>query len=130
MNRGREVDEKLVNDLVDNFRVGRRQGEPFWDAMVQPMALAMCTIEAMFHFETRGEANSSRYVSPVEMVNRTSYFLWRSAPDAQLIQLAQSEEWYDPQVRKEQIRRMIEDCLLYTSPSPRDRTRSRMPSSA
>ena len=26
--------------------------------------------------------------------------------------------------------RRWEDCLLYTSPSPRDRTRSRMPSSA
>ena len=26
--------------------------------------------------------------------------------------------------------RMTKDCLLYTSPSPRDRTRSRMPSSA
>ena len=26
--------------------------------------------------------------------------------------------------------RVIRDCLLYTSPSPRDRTRSRMPSSA
>ena len=26
--------------------------------------------------------------------------------------------------------RLAEDCLLYTSPSPRDRTRSRMPSSA
>ena len=26
--------------------------------------------------------------------------------------------------------RSKEDCLLYTSPSPRDRTRSRMPSSA
>ena len=25
---------------------------------------------------------------------------------------------------------LFEDCLLYTSPSPRDRTRSRMPSSA
>ena len=25
---------------------------------------------------------------------------------------------------------MLETCLLYTSPSPRDRTRSRMPSSA
>ena len=25
---------------------------------------------------------------------------------------------------------MYGDCLLYTSPSPRDRTRSRMPSSA
>ena len=26
--------------------------------------------------------------------------------------------------------RVVNDCLLYTSPSPRDRTRSRMPSSA
>ena len=25
---------------------------------------------------------------------------------------------------------MVDTCLLYTSPSPRDRTRSRMPSSA
>ena len=25
---------------------------------------------------------------------------------------------------------LTQDCLLYTSPSPRDRTRSRMPSSA
>ena len=30
----------------------------------------------------------------------------------------------------EQGRPIIERCLLYTSPSPRDRTRSRMPSSA
>ena len=28
------------------------------------------------------------------------------------------------------VKKMIGDCLLYTSPSPRDRTRSRMPSSA
>ena len=28
------------------------------------------------------------------------------------------------------VSKMISDCLLYTSPSPRDRTRSRMPSSA
>ncbi len=109
MNRGREVDKTLVNDLVDNFRVGRRQGEPFWEAMVQPMALSMCTMEAMFHFETRGESSSSRYVTPIEMVNRISYFLWRSAPDAELIRLAQSKKWYDPKVRAKQVRRMIKD---------------------
>ena len=28
------------------------------------------------------------------------------------------------------VNRLYETCLLYTSPSPRDRTRSRMPSSA
>ena len=109
MNRGRRVDSKFVKDLVDNFREGRQQGETFWEAMVQPMALAMCTIEVMFHFETRGEASSSRYVSPIEMVNRTSYFLWRSGPDAELIKLAKSKKWYDPEVRTKQIRRMVED---------------------
>ena len=30
----------------------------------------------------------------------------------------------------EKVGKMVECCLLYTSPSPRDRTRSRMPSSA
>ena len=28
------------------------------------------------------------------------------------------------------VQQTLENCLLYTSPSPRDRTRSRMPSSA
>jgi len=40
---------------------------------------------------------------------------------AEAAQLHSQMKWYQAQV---------EDCLLYTSPSPRDRTRSRMPSSA
>ena len=37
----------------------------------------------------------------------------------------------DTDDKGEPIRRYkVKDCLLYTSPSPRDRTRSRMPSSA
>ena len=31
---------------------------------------------------------------------------------------------------RQRAARLAETCLLYTSPSPRDRTRSRMPSSA
>ena len=31
---------------------------------------------------------------------------------------------------KDKVNKAINTCLLYTSPSPRDRTRSRMPSSA
>ena len=33
-------------------------------------------------------------------------------------------------VKVEEVRVIPDVCLLYTSPSPRDRTRSRMPSSA
>ena len=42
-----------------------------------------------------------------------------------------SSGYYDAFFKKgQQVRRLIKNCLLYTSPSPRDRTRSRMPSSA
>ena len=37
------------------------------------------------------------------------------------------------QLEEDRVRKLVtvlENCLLYTSPSPRDRTRSRMPSSA
>ena len=33
-------------------------------------------------------------------------------------------------IRQARLEKNITPCLLYTSPSPRDRTRSRMPSSA
>ena len=36
----------------------------------------------------------------------------------------------DKKIKKNKIIVAYEPCLLYTSPSPRDRTRSRMPSSA
>ena len=64
--------------------------------------------------------------------------------DSQLYAIKKNEEYkallYEIDLLKKQIsvkeERMIalmieyDDCLLYTSPSPRDRTRSRMPSSA
>ena len=34
------------------------------------------------------------------------------------------------ELNEEEKEQAKKDCLLYTSPSPRDRTRSRMPSSA
>ena len=34
------------------------------------------------------------------------------------------------QFQRVSVGRLLQRCLLYTSPSPRDRTRSRMPSSA
>ena len=37
---------------------------------------------------------------------------------------------FDVAVARAGLDPLLESCLLYTSPSPRDRTRSRMPSSA
>ena len=70
---------------------------------------------------------------------------YRYFPDPDLVPLVISDEWVAElqstiqELPKDRHQRFLKDyglpntpntCLLYTSPSPRDRTRSRMPSSA
>ena len=53
--------------------------------------------------------------------------------DDQLIPLLMARMDVSEQVAKYKVERgipVLNDCLLYTSPSPRDRSLSRMPSSA
>ena len=44
--------------------------------------------------------------------------------------LAEYREWIMNDLDFEEVMMLPYDCLLYTSPSPRDRQKSRMPSSA
>ena len=88
----------------------------------------------------------------IGIASLTKGFTWGMSPDAVLAKLGESinkgfddqlKETKDPmgqdRIRKERNEQLNElkkgnvkfsGCLLYTSPSPRDRTRSRMPSSA
>ena len=65
-----------------------------------------------------------------QLASRLSYFLWSAPPDAALAALADKGELHKPEILRAQVERLLKDCLLYTSPSPRDRQKSRMPSSA
>ena len=77
------------------------------------MAATYMATEPTF-YET-AEARETRFVDLVHRVTATNpEFVARLAP----------------YLRKELKIRSASICLLYTSPSPRDRTRSRMPSSA
>ena len=46
-----------------------------------------------------------------------------------VLKVGTTGDW-DPMTMKDPATNKYKGCLLYTSPSPRDRTRSRMPSSA
>ena len=54
-------------------------------------------------------------------------FAPRIAPQTHKTMRYAVEEMY---LCDENVEKVLKGCLLYTSPSPRDRTRSRMPSSA
>lgn len=110
MNRGREVDPILIDGLEQQFIARRKRGEPFWGAIVEPMALAMCTIETMFHLEDKDPGRTSRDISGVEFANRLSYLLWRSGPDEELLKLALSGGIHVPRIKSQQIERMMKDA--------------------
>ncbi len=48
-------------------------------------------------------------LSDLELASRLSFFLWRSIPDDELIEVAAAERLSDPDVLSGQIRRMLED---------------------
>ena len=75
--------------------------------------LSTIGVAELFHAATAVGGYNYRYLEPYTMVG--IIFLILSVPAAM---------W----VRK--LERRVNVCLLYTSPSPRDRTRSRVPSSA
>ena len=55
--------------------------------------------------------------------------IWKIAPVIDDLHQSSPIEYAEP-TQKTEVRVLYDDCLLYTSPSPRDATLSRMPSSA
>ena len=107
--RGREMDRRFIKSLNKIFLQGRQQGEPFWEAIAEPMAVGMCSIECLFHMENKQPGSTVQEINGIEFANRLSYMLWRSAPDSQLLALARAGSLLDPVVKSEQIARMMRD---------------------
>ena len=107
--RGRPADSAYVEKLTKVFKRGRRQGMSFWEALEEPMAFSLCSIDSILHFEDRAASKSSKSISGVEFANRLSYTLWRSAPDGELVRLGRSGDLFNVEVKAQQIKRMMED---------------------
>ena len=48
-------------------------------------------------------------ISDLELASRLSFFLWSSVPDDELLDLAVAGELHEPDVLRQQVRRMLED---------------------
>jgi hypothetical protein len=64
----------------------------------------------LFRVEADPPADAKdRALSPFEVASRLSYFLWSSMPDEELLQLAEAGRMLEPDVLRQQVRRMLQD---------------------
>ena len=109
--RGRPMSDEGVADLMslydeaaarEGFEVGVRTG------------LVAILVSPDFLFRLEEEPTSVRpgqnyRMSGVDLATRLSFFLWASAPDEELVEVAERGRLSDPAVLEEQVKRMLED---------------------
>ena len=108
-------DEEKASELLHGFMV--EKSRTIYEGLLDEDALEEA-IEEVASDETVEEAEESDE-DAVEEAEESE-----EEPVEETVGGSPSEDFYD------EVEANVNACLLYTSPSPRDRTRSRMPSSA
>jgi len=79
------------------------------DALRLVLARVLVSPAFLFRLESPAAGGDAQPVSDWELATRLSYFLWASAPDAELRRLAAENRLQDTAVLAEQIGRMVKD---------------------
>ncbi len=107
----RPVTDDDVSPLMALYQIGRDEGG-FERGIEKALQGLLVSPHFLFRAETdpKGLAPATAYrVSDLELASRLSFFLWSSIPDEELLTLAEQGRLSDPEVYKQQIRRMLED---------------------
>ena len=115
-----------------------KTGKPTWDDQMEPFRTAMAVkkmnlnhvvITSVDRDDLKNDFGSSIWADTINQIHK-------HVPKCTVEVLTPDFKGHKPSLRKvfeakpEIFSHNIECCLLYTSPSPRDRQKSRMPSSA
>lgn len=98
----RPVPARVVDEYVDFYREIREDGTEL-EAYKLTVKSMMASPWFLYHLEP------GRGPDAYALANRLSYFLWRSAPDARLMELADSEELKRPEVIAAEVERLLSD---------------------
>jgi hypothetical protein len=108
----RPVTDDDIAAPMDFYNDERNAGADF-DKGIR-VALARMIVSPFFLFRVESDApdssaGSDHQVSSIAMASRLSFFLWSTVPDNELLELAESEELDDADVRDSQVNRMLAD---------------------
>ncbi|KAA5543106.1 DUF1592 domain-containing protein [Roseiconus nitratireducens] len=98
----RPVDPSEMQPFVELTLDRLEQGRTFEQAVRAGVVAVLCSPQFLL-------LNSAAEVDDDTIASRLSYFLWSSMPDGTLLKLAEQGRLRDPQVRVEQVDRLLRD---------------------
>ncbi|HVK05353.1 MAG TPA: DUF1592 domain-containing protein, partial [Armatimonadaceae bacterium] len=96
-----------VDRLLQVWGIAGKSGESFERGMQLAVQATLCSPHFLFRVEP--ETGKARDLNAFELASRLSYFLWSSAPDDELLRVAEQGKLGSPAVLKAQARRMLKD---------------------
>jgi hypothetical protein len=108
----RPLEEKEKADLVTLYQTLRKKGAAHDEAFRGVLARVLVSPSFLFRIEKAPKGTAPGPINDWELATRLSYFLWSSAPDDELRQLAAAGKLRDPQVLAAQTQRMLKDARL------------------
>ncbi|MEY4641551.1 MAG: hypothetical protein RLZZ227_1545 [Pseudomonadota bacterium] len=108
----RSVTEDDIAAPLAFYNNERASGGDFDQGMRTAIARMIVSPFFLFRVETDGSdaaPGADQAVDGVALASRLSFFLWSSAPDDELLGIAEGGQLEDPATREEQVQRMLSD---------------------
>ena len=105
------VDDLALEGLMSFYQTGVTDGG-FESGIRTALQAILASPEFVFRLEEAPEgieAGEIFGISDLDLASRLSYFLWATAPDAELVRIASEGRLSDPVVLEEQARRLLAD---------------------
>jgi hypothetical protein len=102
----RDAEQKELRTLYQKLRT---QEMPHTKAVRMMLARVLVAPAFLYRGEKAAPGPKATPVNDWEIATRLSYFLWSSAPDAELTQLATTGKLHEPDVLAAQVKRMMKD---------------------
>lgn len=103
----RPVTEAEVKVAMDQFESARKE-HSFVEAMKFPL-MSVLTSPNFLYLVEHASGHAGTPLDDFQLASRLSYFLWSSMPDEELFRLAESGQLRKPEVRMQQVDRMLAD---------------------
>ncbi len=105
----RPVTIEEVEQTAQLFEAIRPNADSFEEAVRETFASVLISPNFLYMVETRDSHSEKQHVTGFELASRLSYFLWSSAPDQRLLDLAEQGTLREPDTLRQEVTRMLTD---------------------